>query len=87
MFADGTTLYFDDCNQVFLDTLIQKELLNINKLFILNRLTITINKTCYMLFNNKLSIINISINNINLTRVKSTELLGIINDENLDLKL
>ena len=87
MFADGTTLYFDDCNQVFLDTLIQKELLNINKLFISNRLTITINKTCYMLFNNKLSIINISINNINLTRVKSTELLGIINDENLDLKL
>ena len=31
MFADDTTLYFDDCNQVFLDTLIKKELLNINK--------------------------------------------------------
>ena len=40
-----------------------------------------------MLFNNKLSHINISINNINLTRVKSTELLGIIIDENLDWKL
>ena len=38
MFADGTTLYVDDCNQVFLDTLIKKELLNINKWFISNRL-------------------------------------------------
>ena len=90
MFADGTTLYFDDCNQVFLDTLIKKELLNINKWFISNRLTLNINKTCYMLFNNKLSHrfpINISINNINLTRVKSTEFLGIIIDDNLDWKL
>ena len=70
MFTDDTTLYFDDCNQVFLD--IKKELLNINKWFISNRLTLNINKTCYMLFNNKVSHINISINNINLTRVKST---------------
>ena len=69
MFADGTTLYVDDCNQVFLDTLIKKELLNINKWFISNRLTLNINKTCYMLFNNKLSHINISKNNINVTRV------------------
>ena len=38
MFADDTTLYFDYCNQVFLDTLIKKELLNINKWFISNRL-------------------------------------------------
>ena len=67
MFADDTTLYFDDYNQVFLDTLIKKELLNINKWIISNRLTLNINKTCYMLFNNKLSHINISINNINLT--------------------
>ena len=87
MFADDTTLYFDDCNQVFLDTLIKKELLNINKWFISNRLTLNINKTCYMLFNNKLSHINISINNINLTRVKSTEFLCIIIDQNLDWKL
>ena len=56
-------------------------------MFISNRLTLNINKTCYMLFNNKLSHINISINNINLTRVKSTEFLGIIIDENLDWKL
>ena len=61
-----------------------KELLNINKWFISNRLTLNINKTCYMLFNNTLSHINISINNINLTRVKSTEFVGIIIDENLD---
>ena len=51
-----------------------------------NRLTLNINKTCYMLFNNKLSHINISINNINLTRVKSIEFVGII-DQNLDWKL
>ena len=87
MFADDTTSYFDDCNQVFLDTLIKKELLNMNKLFISNIFTLNINKTCYMLFNNKLSHINISINNINLTRVKSTEFLGIISYQNLDWKL
>ena len=87
MFADDTTLYVDDCNQVFLDTLIKKELLNINKWVISNRLTLNINKTCYMLFNNKLSHINISINNINLTIVKSTSFLGIIIYQNLDWKL
>ena len=70
MYADDTTLHFDDCNQVFLDTLIKKELLNTNKWFISNILTLNINKTCYILFNNKLSHINISLNNINLTIVK-----------------
>ena len=74
-------------NQVFLDTLIKKELVNINKWFISNRLTLNINKTCYILFNNKLSHINISINNINITRVKSIECVGILIDQNLDWKL
>ena len=59
----------------------------INKWFISNRHTLNINKICYMLFNNKLFHINISINNINLTRVKSIEFLGIIIDQNLDRKL
>ena len=40
-----------------------------------------------MFLNIKLSNINISINNINLTRVKSTEFLGIIIYQNLDWKL
>ena len=35
-----------------------------------------------MLFNNKLSHINMSINNINLTRVKSKEFVGIIINQN-----
>ena len=33
MFADDMTLYFDDCYQVFLDSIIKKELLNIHGLF------------------------------------------------------
>ena len=40
-----------------------------------------------MLFNNKLSHINISINNIDVTRVKSTEFVVIIIDKNLYWKL
>ena len=40
-----------------------------------------------MFLNIKLSNINISINNINLTRVKSTEFLGIIINQNIDWKL
>ena len=39
-----------------------------------------------MLVNNTLSHINISINNIYLTRVKSIEFLGIIIYQNLDWK-
>ena len=65
MFVDDTSLYFYDCDLLFLDSIIKNEFLNINKWFISNRLTLNINKTCYMLFNNKLSYINISINNIN----------------------
>ena len=89
MFSDDTTLYFDDYNHVFLKyySKYYHLFININKWFISNRLTLNINKTCYMLFNNKLSHINILINNINLTRVKSTEFLGIIIDEHLDWKL
>ena len=86
MFADDNNLYID-YDQVFLDSIITNKLLNINKLFISNRLTFNINKTYYMLFNNKLSYIKILINNINLTRVKSTELLGIIIDQKLNWKL
>ena len=71
MFADNTTLYADDCNQVFLESLIKKELINKIKWFISNRLTLNINKTCYMLFSNTLSHINISINNITLIKVNS----------------
>ena len=53
MFANDTTLYFDDYNKVFLDTIIKKELLNINKWFISNRLTLNINKsiTYYSIIN------------------------------------
>ena len=40
-----------------------------------------------MLVNNKLAHINILINNIDLTRVKSTEFLGIIIYQNLDWKI
>ena len=40
-----------------------------------------------MLFNNKLSYINILQNNINLTRIKSTEFVGIIINQNLNWKL
>ena len=87
MFSYDTTLYFDDGDQVSLDSIIKNELLNMNKWIISNRPTLNINKTCYMLFKYKLSLINISINNINLTRFKSTEYLGIIINQNLDWKL
>ena len=58
MFADDTTLYVDDCDQVFLDTLIKKELLNINKWFLSNTPTININKTviCYSIINYRILI-------------------------------
>ena len=87
MFSNDTTLYFHDCDQLSLYSIIKIELLNMNTYFISNRPTLNINETCYILFNYKLSHINISINNINLTRVKSTELVGIIINQNLDWKL
>ena len=34
MVADDSALYFDDCDQVSLDSIIKNELLNINKQFI-----------------------------------------------------
>ena len=91
MFTYDTTLYVDNCDKVFLYSIIQNELLNKHKWFISIRFNFNSNKICYiyiyMLFNNKLSHINISINNINLTSVKSIEFVGIIIDQNLYLKL
>ena len=62
MFADDTTLYFENKSAEILNYICQTELKNINKWLIYNRLSLNLNKTCFMSINSR-TIININLNN------------------------
>ena len=85
MFADDTTLYFENTSAELLNYICQTELKNINKWLIYNRLSLNLNKTCFMSINSR-TIININLNNRNIERVTFYKFLGVIIDDILNWK-
>jgi len=88
------TLFADDCSLVLdgpkIEPLINeanKELALVDKWIKCNKLTLNINKSCYMIFNRMkkmpIDIPHITINNIRVTREKSVKFLGVILDSKL----
>ena len=77
MFADDTTLYFENTSAELLNYICQTELQNINKWLIYNRLSLNLNKTCFMSINSR-TIININLNNRNIERVTFYKFLGVL---------
>ena len=65
MFAYDTTLYFLNKSAEILNYIFQTELQNINKWLIYNRLSLNLNKTCYMLINS-ITVIHINLNIITI---------------------
>ena len=88
MFADDTNIFFSGKNLITLTATINSELDKISNWFKLNRLSLNIKKTHYILFccrNRKLAFdaINIKIDGVMIEKVTSTKFLGVIINESL----
>ena len=88
LFADDTNIFCTDENIISLSNKISEELSKLNVWFAVNKLSLNISKTNYMIFCSK-SIpnnINIRINDRVIERVPYTKFLGVIVDEKLNWK-
>ena len=84
-YADDSTVFLShrDLNELF--TIVERELENVVKWLSVNRLSINIGKTVYMLFSNQTVPVEraIMMNGVALKRVEDREFLGIIMENNL----
>ena len=88
MFADDTNLFFTNANISELFVNVNNELQKISKWFKLNKLSLNIKKTNFIMFSNKYKILNteslnVLIDNIVIDQVHNTKFLGVIINSNL----
>jgi hypothetical protein len=91
LFADDTNILFSHENPLRLESIINSELNMISNWFKLNKLSLNIKKTNYMIFKNKYSTkqeinIKILIDDCELQQVNTTKFLGLLIDDNLSWK-
>ena len=90
LFADDTSLFYSHSDPKTLMKVVNEELEKIAKWFKINKLSLNIKKTNFILFgqNHKKNPINITvlIDNVSITKVKSTRFLGVLIDENISWK-
>ena len=88
LFADDTNIFCSERNLTDLQLTLNHELGKLFVWFSVNKLSLNLSKTNYILFRNRSADtdLNIRINTINVTRVQSSKFLGIIIDENLNWK-
>ena len=89
LFADDTNLFASGDNVKILCENINRELLKINDWFKINKLSLNLSKTNFMVFTNRHLEefeINISIKNVLLSRVYECKFLGILIDSQLTWK-
>ena len=90
MYADDTTLYFnlEDFNSVTMNDDINSCLDKINVWLKLNKLTVNVSKTKFIIFHKRRDVpdLNLSLNNINIESVSHFTFLGIILDTALSWK-
>jgi len=87
MFADDTNIFFKHPNWDILLNMVNEELYEISRWFKLNKLSLNIKKTNYIIFKNKNASCSISpdirIDNIKIQQVFQTKFLGVIINSNL----
>ena len=89
MFADDTNLFGTGDNIECLSKIVSSELSKINRWFAVNRLSLNVSKTNYMVFSSKFIAaqdIFVHIDNKKIERVHKTKFLGVIVDEKLNWK-
>ena len=75
MFVDYTTLFLEDNNIVRLHENVNNELVKINNRLILNRLSINVEKTYYIILNSS-NVLDLKIAGININCVKNITFFG-----------
>ena len=88
LFADDMTLYITGPNPETLIATVNQELQKLNHWCLTNRLTINVDKTCFMLFSNKNldTLPVLKINNSIIKRNAQLKFLGVTYDENITFK-
>ena len=95
IYADDTTLsstlntFSDNIHDQNLETLINEELLKISEWIKINKLSLNVVKSKYMIFQNKnknIQTLNLKIDNIDIEQVTDFKFLGLIIDTNLNWK-
>ena len=91
LFANDTNIICSNDDPDTLETVLNKDLHIISNWFKLNKLSLNVTKTNYMIFKNKYSPatsidVNILIDNNQLSQVKTTKFLGVLIDDNLSWK-
>ena len=88
LFADDTNIFFTDNNVTNCVSKLNAELLKLNKWFLLNKLSLNIAKTNFIVFGkfNNDKNIKVCIDKNELTRVNETKFLGVYIDSNLSWK-
>ena len=88
LFADDTNVFYSGVDIQTLCECINRELNNLHVWLSVNKLSLNVDKTNYILFGNRKYIDNvcISMNNSIITRVRATQFLGVIIDEKLTWK-
>ena len=88
LFADDTNLFFSGKCIKYICKVMSMELIKFNSWFALNKLSLNISKTNYIVFGivDKDELINVSIDELILPRVFSTKFLGVQIDEGLNWK-
>ena len=87
LFADNTNLFLQDTSLSSLESRLNVELEKISTWFKVNKLSLNLNKTNYILFTKKSKFtdnrIHVKIDNVPIRKVKQTKFLGVIINDNL----
>ena len=88
LFADDTNVFCAGDNQLELECTLNRELAKLGKWFAVNKLSLNLSKTTYMLFRNRPPDVdfNVFIENERINRVHVTKFLGICIDDKLNWK-
>ena len=83
LFADDTNILYSDANAKNLNNVVNTELDKLNTWFIINKLSLNVSKTNYIIFGNRKvhSDLDIKIPNDKITRVSETKFIGVWIDE------
>ena len=86
LFADDTNIFYEDVSVLKLQNTLNNELCKLNNWFMVNRLSLNVKKTSYIIFSNKTVCNNVilTINNEPIDKVDVMKFLGIYIDSHLN---
>ena len=87
LFADDTNIFYSDKSVERVESIINENLKLLAKWFQINKLSLNLSKTKFIVFKGKQNLqdinLNLKVNNSGIDRVRETTFLGVIIDENL----